>query len=161
VFWLAYDTPESVKAARSDVEGSSTPGLASEIQDDHGKRPTIRRNLFEGYRISGAHARLQAIAMSFERNQILSPRRVAWASKFVLALLLPPTAAAICPLALGVVLAEEATTAQQWAPIESHEAEQDQQQELGSAPASLCEALVRTDNVRNKDREVALLEGLT
>src|SRR4051794_4490367 len=81
--------------------------------------------------------------MSFERNQILSPRGVVRASKFFLALLLPPTAAAICPLALGVVLAEEATTAQQWAPIGSHEAEQDQQQELGSAPASLCEALAK------------------
>jgi hypothetical protein len=81
--------------------------------------------------------------MSFERNQILSPRSVVRASKFFLALLLPLTAAAICPLALGVVLAEEATTAQQWAPIESHETEQDQQQELGSAPASLCEALAK------------------
>jgi hypothetical protein len=76
------------------------------------KAPNNSEQPLEGYRISGAHARLQAIAMSFERNQILSPRRVVRASKFFLALLLPRTAAAICPLALGVVLAEEATTAQ-------------------------------------------------
>jgi hypothetical protein len=84
--------------------------------------------------------------MSFERNQILSPGGAVRASKFLLALLLPPTVAAICPPAVEVVLADEPTTAQQQAPAQSHEAEQDQQQELSSSPAapdSLCEALAK------------------
>jgi hypothetical protein len=67
------------------------------------------------------------------------------ASKFLLALLLPPTVAAICP-ALEAALADEPATAQQRAPTESHEAEENQQQELSSSPAapgSLCEALAK------------------
>jgi len=94
-----------------------------------------------------ASARLQAIVMSFERNQILSPGSVARACRFLLALLLPPTVAAICPPALEVALADGPTTAQQQAPTESNEAEQNQQQELGSSPAapvSLCEVLAKT-----------------
>jgi soluble lytic murein transglycosylase-like protein len=68
------------------------------------------------------------------------------ASKFLLALLLLPTVAAICPSALGVVLADEPTSAEHQAPAESREAEQDQQQEPSAspaAPASLCEALAK------------------
>jgi soluble lytic murein transglycosylase-like protein len=68
------------------------------------------------------------------------------ASKFLLALLLPPTVAAICPPALGVVLADKPTSAEQKAPAESREAEQDQQQEPSASPAapdSLCEALAK------------------
>jgi hypothetical protein len=94
----------------------------------------------------GASARLQAIVMSFERNQILSPGGVARAFKFLLALLLSTTVATICPPALEAALADEPTTAQQQPPAESHEAEQDQQQEPSAspaAPASLCEVLAK------------------
>jgi len=80
------------------------------------------------------------------RSMLAWPASSIRASKFLLALLLPPTVAAICPPALGVVLADEPTTAQQRAPTESHEAEENQQQELSSspaAPASLCEALAK------------------
>ena len=94
----------------------------------------------------GASARLQAIVMSFKRNQIQSPGSVVRACRFLFALLLPPTAAAICPPALEVALADEPSTAQQQAPAESHEAEQNQQQEPGSspaAPANLCEVLAK------------------
>jgi Transglycosylase SLT domain len=90
--------------------------------------------------------RLQAIVMNFVRNQILSSVGVVRAAKFLLALLLPPTVAAICPPVEGV-LADEPTTAQQPASGERREAEQDQQQELGSspaAPASLCEVLAQS-----------------
>jgi hypothetical protein len=93
-----------------------------------------------------ASARLQAIVMSFVRNQILSPGGVVRAAKFLFALLLPPTVAAICPPALGVVLADEPTSAEQRAPAESRKAEQDQQQEPSASPAapdSLCEALAK------------------
>jgi hypothetical protein len=93
-----------------------------------------------------ASARLQAIVMSFVRNQILSPGGGVRAAKFLLALLLPPTVAAICPPALGVVLADEATSAEQQAPAESREAEQDQHQEPSASPAapdSLCEVLAK------------------
>jgi hypothetical protein len=92
------------------------------------------------------HPRLEAIAMSFERNQILSLGSVVRGSKFLLALLLSPTVAAICPPAVEVVLADEPTTAQQQAPAEGPDAEQNQQQELGTsppAPDSLCEALAK------------------
>jgi hypothetical protein len=91
----------------------------------------------------GASARLPVIVMSFERNGILSPAGLVRASKFLLALL-SPTVAAICPPTLEAALADEPTTAQQQAPAESHEAEQDRQQEPGSSPAapgSLCETL--------------------
>src|SRR5262245_61035532 len=91
----------------------------------------------------GASARLQAIVMSCKRNQILSPGGVVRASKFLLALLLSPIVAAICPAALGA-LADESTTAQERGRAKSHEAEQNQQQEPGSspaAPARLGEAL--------------------
>jgi Transglycosylase SLT domain len=91
-----------------------------------------------------ASGRLQAIDMSFVPNQILSPGGVVRAAKFLLALLLP-TVAAICP-PVEAVLADEPTTAQQQAPAERREAEQDQQQELGpspAAPASLCEVLAQ------------------
>src|SRR5262245_30927547 len=85
--------------------------------------------------------------MSFERNQILSLGSVVRGSKFLLALLLSPTVAAICPPAVEVVLADEPTTAQQQAPAESPDAEQNQQQqEPGASPAapdSLCEALAK------------------
>ena len=80
------------------------------------------------------------------RSMLAWPASSIRASKFLLALLLPPTVAAICPPALEVVLADEPTTAQQRAPTESHEAEENQQQELSSspaAPASLCEALAK------------------
>jgi hypothetical protein len=83
--------------------------------------------------------------MSFERNQVLSPGGVVRAAKF-LALLLWPIVAAICPPALEAVLADEPTTSQRQAPAESHEAEQNQQQELSAspaAPASFCEALAQ------------------
>ena len=86
----------------------------------------------------------RAIAMSIERNQILSPGSVVRSSKFLLALLLSPTVAAICPPA--AVLADEPTTAEQQTPAESRKADQDQQQELGSSPtspASLCEVLAK------------------
>src|SRR5438094_5761748 len=91
-----------------------------------------------------ASARLQAIVMSLER--ILSPGGVVRASKFLLALLLSPTVAAICPPALQAALADEPTTAPQRAPAESPEAEQNQQQEPGSssaASANFCEALAQ------------------
>ena len=94
----------------------------------------------------GASARLQAVVMSFERNQILSPGGVVRAFKFLLALLLSTTVATICPPALEAALADEPTTAQQQPPAESHEAEQDQQQEPSAspaAPASLCEVLAK------------------
>ena len=94
----------------------------------------------------GVSAHHQAIAMTFARNQFLSPGGVVRASKFLLALLLPPTVAAICPPALGVVLADEPTSTGQQAPAESREAEQDQQQEPSASPAapdSLCEALAK------------------
>jgi hypothetical protein len=84
--------------------------------------------------------------MSFERNQILSLGSVVRGSKFLLALLLSPTVAAICPPAVEVVLADEPTTAQQQAPAESHDAEKNQQQELSPSPAapdSLCEVLAK------------------
>ncbi len=93
-----------------------------------------------------ASARLQAIVMSFVRNQILSPGGGVRAAKFLLALLLPPTVAAIYPPALSVVLADEPTSAEQQAPAESREAEQDQQQEPSASPAapdSLCEVLAK------------------
>jgi Transglycosylase SLT domain len=93
-----------------------------------------------------ASARLEAIVMSLVRNQIPSPGGVVRAAKFLLALLLPPTVAAIYPPALGVVLADEPTSAEQQAPAESREAEQDQQQEPSASPAapdSLCEALAK------------------
>jgi Transglycosylase SLT domain/SPOR domain len=94
----------------------------------------------------GLSARLQATVMSFERTRILSPCGVVRACKFVLAFLLPPTVAAICPATLEVALADEPTTEQQQAPTESHEAQQDQQREPGSspaAPASLCDVLAK------------------
>src|SRR5262245_47159499 len=84
--------------------------------------------------------------MSFEPNQVLSSGRLVGASKLLLALLLSPTVAAICPVAVEAVLADEPTTVQQQAPAEGHEAEQDQQQEHSSspaAPASLCEVLAK------------------
>jgi hypothetical protein len=84
--------------------------------------------------------------MSFERNQILSLGSGVRGSKFLLALLLSPSLAAICPTAVEVVLADEPITVQQQAPAESHDAEQNQQQELGASPAapdSLCEALAK------------------
>jgi hypothetical protein len=82
--------------------------------------------------------------MSFERNQVLSTGGLVRASKFILALLLSPVVAPICPPAVEAVLADEPTTAQQRAPAEIHEAEQNQQQELGaSRAASLCEALAK------------------
>jgi hypothetical protein len=91
-------------------------------------------------------ARLQAIVMSFVRNQVLSPGGVVRAAKVLLALLLPPTVATICPPALGVVLADQPTSVEQQAPAGSREAEQDQQQEPSASPAapdSLCEALAK------------------
>ena len=96
-----------------------------------------------------ASARLQAIVMSLER--ILSPGGVVRASKFLPTLLLSPTVAAICSLVLQAALADEPTTAPQRAPAESSEAEQSQQQEPGSSPATpasptpatLCEALAQ------------------
>jgi Transglycosylase SLT domain len=94
----------------------------------------------------GASARLQAVVMSFERNQILSPGGVVRAFKFLLALLLSTTVATICPPALEAALADEPTTAQQQPPAESHEAEQDQRQEPSAspaAPAGLCEVLAK------------------
>jgi transglycosylase-like protein with SLT domain len=84
--------------------------------------------------------------MRFERSQVLSPGRFVRACKFLLTLLLPPTVGAICPPALEVALADEPTTAQQQAPTESHEAEQDQQQEPSASPAeppSLCDVLAK------------------
>ena len=92
----------------------------------------------------GVSAHHQAIAMTFARNQFLSPGGVR-ASKFLLALLLPPTVAAICPPALEAALADEPTTAQQQAPAESCEAEQNQQELSASptAPASLCEVIAK------------------
>jgi Transglycosylase SLT domain len=90
--------------------------------------------------------------MRVTRNQFLSPGGLARAPKFLLALLLSPMAAAICPPALDAALADEPTTTQQQAPTESHEAgqtpqaEQSQQQEPGSSPAapeSLCETLAK------------------
>jgi transglycosylase-like protein with SLT domain len=84
--------------------------------------------------------------MRFERNQIPSPGRFGRACKFLVALLLPPTVAAICPPALDVALADEPTTAQPQAPTESHEAEQDQQQEPSASPAeppSFCDVLAK------------------
>jgi transglycosylase-like protein with SLT domain len=92
----------------------------------------------------GASVHLQAIVMSLELN--LSPGGVVRASKFLLALLLSPAAAAICLPALPAALADEPTTAPQRAPAESPEAPQNQQQEPGSssaAPASLCETLAQ------------------
>src|SRR5690348_14147941 len=98
----------------------------------------------------GLSARLQANVMSFKRNQILSPGGVIRACKFVLAFLLPPTVAAICPATLEVALADEPPTTQQQSPTESHDAEQDQQREPGSSPAappaapdSLCDVLAK------------------
>jgi hypothetical protein len=93
----------------------------------------------------GGCARTQAIVMSFERNQAPLPGGLVRASKFLLALLLSPAMAAICPPARDV-LADEPTTAQQQTPAESHGAEQDPQQEPGSSlatPGSLCEALAK------------------
>jgi transglycosylase-like protein with SLT domain len=81
--------------------------------------------------------------MSFERNQTQSPGGVLRASRFLLALLLSPSVAAICSEA---VLAEEPTTAQQQAPAKNHEAEQNQPQGLSSSPAAtakLCEVLAK------------------
>jgi hypothetical protein len=78
---------------------------------------------------------IEAIVMSFELKRALLPRGVV--------LLLSTTMAAICPLALRSVLAEEPTTAQQQS-TESHEAEQDHKREAGTqspAPGSLCEVL--------------------
>jgi hypothetical protein len=53
--------------------------------------------------------------------------------------------AAICPPALEAALADEPTTAQQQAPAESCEAEQNQQELSASptAPASLCEVIAK------------------
>jgi hypothetical protein len=102
------------------------------------------RNFRDDCRISESIDRIQAIAMRFERNQILSPGSVVRGSRFLLALLLPPTVAAICPPAVEAVLADEPAEAQQQAPAETREAEQDQQLEPGSSPAapvSLCEVL--------------------
>jgi hypothetical protein len=82
--------------------------------------------------------------MSLER--ILSPGRIMRASKFLLALLLSPTVAAIGPPALQAALADEPTTALQPAPTDSPAAPQHQQQEPGTspaAPASLCETLAQ------------------
>jgi hypothetical protein len=84
--------------------------------------------------------------MRVTQNQFLSPAGLARASKFLLALLLPPMVAAISPPALETALADEPTTAQQQAPTESDKAEQSPQREPGSAPAtpdSLCEALAK------------------
>jgi len=84
--------------------------------------------------------------MSFERNQILWPGGVVRASKFLLALALSPTVALICAPALQAALADEPTTAQQRAPVESPEAEQNQQQQPDSPPAAppnLCEVLAQ------------------
>jgi|SRR5262245_27293009 len=94
----------------------------------------------------GASARLQAIIMSFRRNQILSPGGGVRASKFPLALLLSLSVASIGPAALEGAFADESTTAQERVRTESHEAEQNQQQEPSSSPAataSLCEALAK------------------
>jgi hypothetical protein len=91
-------------------------------------------------------AHLQAIVMSFQRKQILSPGSVVRGSKFLLALLLLPAVAAICPPVVEAALADEPTAGQQQAPAESHEAEQNQQQEPGSSPAApdnLCEVLAK------------------
>jgi hypothetical protein len=87
---------------------------------------------------------VQVIVMSFERHGIFSPAGIR-ASKFLLALV-SSTVAAICPPALQAALADEPPTAQQQAPAESHEAEQNQQREPGSsptAPGSLCEVLAK------------------
>jgi len=84
--------------------------------------------------------------MSFERNQILWPGGVVRASKFLLALALSPTVALICAPALQAALADEPTTAQQRAPVESPEAKQNQQQQPDSPPAAppnLCEVLAQ------------------
>jgi len=81
---------------------------------------------------------------------LLSRSMLAWPassirpSKFLLALLLPPTVAAICPP--ETALADEPTSAEQQAPAESREAEQDQQQVPSASPATpdgLCEALAK------------------
>ncbi len=80
------------------------------------------------------------------RSMLAWPASSIRASKFLLALLLPPTVAAICPPALEAALADEPATAQQRAPTEGHEAEENQQQEPSSspaAPASLCEAIAK------------------
>jgi hypothetical protein len=84
--------------------------------------------------------------MSVERNQTLWPGSVVRASKFLLALVLSPTVALICPPALQAALADEPTTPQQRAPAESPEAEQNQPQQPDSppaAPANLCEVLAQ------------------
>jgi hypothetical protein len=99
-----------------------------------------------------ASAVFQAIVMSVTQNQFPSLGGLTRASEFLLALLLSPLAAAICPPALETALADQPTTAQQQAPTESHEAvqspeaEQSQQPEPGSSPAapeSLCELLAK------------------
>jgi hypothetical protein len=80
------------------------------------------------------------------RSMLAWPASSIRAAKFLLALLLPPTVAAICPPALGVVLADELTSAEQQVPAESREAKQDQQQEPSASPAapdSFCEALAK------------------
>src|SRR5262245_39933506 len=84
--------------------------------------------------------------MSFEQNQALSSGDLVRVCKFLLALLLSPIVAVICPPALEAALADEPGTAQQQAPAESHQGEQNQQQELGASPAapdSLCETLAK------------------
>jgi hypothetical protein len=88
-------------------------------------------------------ARLQAIVMRSERNQGTSPGSLVRGSKFLLALLLLPLVAAICPPALEAVLADEPITEQQQVPAESRETEQNQQQELSppATPGTLCEVL--------------------